>query len=310
MKIFKLDTSTSFKEQDICLAIGNFDGFHKGHQEILKILKKISIEKKLSSAVMSFDPHPRFFFNKNSENFNIYTKEDKLKYLKNFDIDIYISFTFNNILSEYSSKKFIEEILFKKLNIKSLVVGSDFKFGKDRSGNIDILNNYSKIYGFNINLVNTININKDKSEKFSSSIIRNDIKEGNFESVSQSLGRHWHMTGKIIEGQKKAREINFPTANMEPGSHILPKKGVYCVEVIYDSKKYLGVANFGIRPTVDGSKLLLETHIFSFDEEIYGKELTVRFLTFIRPEQKFTNFGLLTEQIKKDIETAKDYLKI
>ena len=105
MKIFKLDTSTSFKEQDICLAIGNFDGFHKGHQEILKILKKISIEKKLSSAVMSFDPHPRFFFNKNSENFNIYTKEDKLKYLKNFNIDIYISFAFNNFFC--ISSKFI-----------------------------------------------------------------------------------------------------------------------------------------------------------------------------------------------------------
>ena len=310
MKIIKLDINTSFKEQNICLAIGNFDGFHKGHQEILKILKKISIEKKLSSAVMSFDPHPRFFFNKNNESFNIYTNEDKLKYLKKFGINIYINFTFNKKLSEYSSKKFIEEILFKKLNIKSLVVGSDFKFGKDRSGNIDILNNYSKIYGYNINLVNTININNNKSEKFSSSIIRNDIKEGNFDSVSHSLGRYWHMTGKIIEGQKKAREINFPTANMEPGNHILPKKGVYCVEVIYDSKKYLGISNFGIRPTIDGSKLLLETHIFNFNEEIYGKELTVRFLTFIRPEQKFGNFRLLTEQIKKDIEAAKDYLKI
>ena len=134
--------------------------------------------------------------------------------------------------------------------------------------------------------------------------------KGNFESVSKSLGRYWHMTGKIVEGQKKARKINFPTANMQPDNHILPKKGVYCVEVVHSRKKYFGISNFGVRPTVDGSKLLLETHIFNFNEDIYGNELTVRFLTFIRSEQKFGNFDLLTQQIKKDIETAKDYLKI
>ena len=309
MKIFKLDTETPFTKDSLCLTIGNFDGFHNGHQEILKTLKKISIDKKLLSAVMSFDPHPRSFFNKDVNNFNIYTKKDKLNFLKDFGIDIYINFAFDKKLSEYSSNEFIDEILVKKLNIKNLIVGSDFKFGKDREGNVDILNSFSKIYNYEINLVNAVNI-KNKKEKYSSSLIRKDIEDGNFENVSKSLGRYWHMTGKIVEGQKKARKINFPTANMEPDNHILPKKGVYCVEVVYSGKKYFGISNFGVRPTVDGSKLLLETHIFNFDEEIYGKELTVRFLTFIRSEQKFGNFDLLTEQIKKDIETAKDYLKI
>ncbi len=309
MKIFKLDTETPFTNDSLCLTIGNFDGFHNGHQEILKTLKKISIDKKLLSAVMSFDPHPRSFFNKDVNNFNIYTKKDKLNFLKDFGIDIYINFAFDKKLSEYSSNEFIDKILVNKLNIKNLIVGSDFKFGKDREGNVDILNSFSKIYNYEINLVNAVNI-KNKKEKYSSSLIRKDIEDGNFENVSKSLGRYWHMTGKIVEGQKKARKINFPTANMEPDNHILPKKGVYCVEVVYSGKKYFGISNFGVRPTVDGSKLLLETHIFNFDEEIYGKELTVRFLTFIRSEQKFGNFDLLTEQIKKDIETAKDYLKI
>ena len=309
MKIFKLDTETPFTKDSLCLTIGNFDGFHNGHQEILKTLKKISIDKKLLSAVMSFDPHPRSFFNKDVNNFNIYTKKDKLNFLKDFGIDIYINFAFDKKLSEYSSNEFIDKILINKLNIKNLIVGSDFKFGKDREGNVDILNSFSKIYNYEINLVNAVNI-KNKKEKYSSSLIRKDIEDGNFENVSKSLGRYWHMTGKIVEGQKKARKINFPTANMEPDNHILPKKGVYCVEVVYSGKKYFGISNFGVRPTVDGSKLLLETHIFNFDEEIYGNELTVRFLTFIRSEQKFGNFDLLTEQIKKDIETAKDYLKI
>ncbi len=309
MKIFKLDTETPFTKDSLCLTIGNFDGFHNGHQEILKTLKKISIDKKLLSAVMSFDPHPRSFFNKDVNNFNIYTKKDKLNFLKDFGIDIYINFAFDKKLSEYSSNEFIDKILVNKLNIKNLIVGSDFKFGKDREGNVDILNSFSKIYNYEINLVNAVNI-KNKKEKYSSSLIRKDIEDGNFENVSKSLGRYWHMTGKIVEGQKKARKINFPTANMEPDNHILPKKGVYCVEVVYSGKKYFGISNLGVRPTVDGSKLLLETHIFNFDEEIYGNELTVRFLTFIRSEQKFGNFDLLTEQIKKDIETAKDYLKI
>ena len=115
------------------------------------------------------------------------------------------------------------------------------------------------------------------------------------------------MHGKIIEGDKRAREINFPTANMIPDQHILPKRGVYCVEVLLEGKKYKGVSNFGLRPTVDGSKLLLETHMFNFSEEIYGKELTVEFLTFIRSEQKFNNFEELTKQINKDINKAKEY---
>ena len=309
MKIFKLNTETSFEETNMCLAIGNFDGFHKGHQEIIKILKKISKEKNLDTSIMSFDPHPRVYFKTSNENFNIYTKDDKLKFLQDFNINNYIQFSFDQKLSEYSSYDFIKKILVDKLRIKNLVVGSDFRFGKDRSGNISTLNKFSKEYNYKVNLVNILKIN-DRSEKFSSSIIRNDIENGDMDSVTKSLGRHWHMTGKIIQGQKKAREINFPTANMEHGKHILPKKGVYCVEILLNDKKYLGISNFGRRPTVHGTKLLLETHIFNFNQEIYGNELTVRFLTFIRPEIKFDNFEKLTNQINKDVQEAKKYHKL
>tara|TARA_Y100000591_G_scaffold97397_1_gene82596 strand:+ start:1003 stop:1932 length:930 start_codon:yes stop_codon:yes gene_type:complete len=309
VKIFKLNTDTPFNENNICLAVGNFDGFHRGHQKIIRMLKKISKDNNLLSAIMSFDPHPRLYFDNSAEDFNIYTKEDKLKFLNSFEINIYIDFLFDHKLSEYSSHEFIKNILVDKLKIKSLIVGSDFKFGKDRIGNIDTLNNFSNEYEYEVNLVNTVKI-ENKFEKFSSSLIRTDINQGKMESVSKSLGRDWHMTGKVVKGQKKAREINFPTANMLPGKHILPKKGVYCVEVTYDNKKYYGISNFGVRPTVDGNKLLLETHIFNFDEEIYGNELTVRFLTFIRSEQKFENFEKLTKQITKDIETAKKYHKL
>ncbi len=309
MKYFELDTQSQFEEKNLCLAIGNFDGFHKGHIAILNLLKKIANEKNQSTAIMSFNPHPREFFQSKIENFNIYTKSDKINFLKKFDVDAYIEFKFDKNLSELSASQFVENILIDKLDIKNVVVGKDFKFGKDRLGNFKILDHYSKENNFNVHLVESI-MPSDSSDKFSSSIIRENIKNGEMKKANFALGRHWHMTGLIVEGDKRARKINFPTANVLPGNHIIPRKGVYCIEAYLKNQKYLGISNFGERPTVDGSKLLLETHIFNFNEEIYGNELTVRFLTFIRPEQKFANFDELAKQIKKDIETAKKYHNI
>ena len=309
MKYFELDTQSQFEETNLCLAIGNFDGFHKGHISILDSLKKIANQNNLPTAIMSFSPHPREYFENKNENFNIYTKSEKINFLKKYDINIYIEFTFDKNLSELSADQFVKEILINKLNIKNVIVGKDFKFGKNRSGNFQILENYSKENNFDVHLVESVMLS-DGSSKFSSSIIRDNIKNAEMEKVNFALGRPWHIHGTVIEGDKKARKINFPTANIIPGKHILPRKGVYCVEVYIDNEKYLGVSNFGKRPTVDGSKVLLETHIFNFNKEIYGNELTVRFLTFIRPEQKFANFDELAKQIKKDIETAKRFHKI
>ena len=309
MKYFELDTQSQFEEKNLCLAIGNFDGFHKGHISILDSLKKIAYQNNFPTAIMSFSPHPREYFENKNENFNIYTKSEKINFLKKYNINIYIEFTFDKNLSELSADQFVKEILINKLNIKNVIVGKDFKFGKNRSGNFQILENYSKENNFDVHLVESVMLS-DGSSKFSSSIIRDNIKNAEMEKVNFALGRPWHIHGTVIEGDKKARKINFPTANIIPGKHILPRKGVYCVEVYIDNEKYLGVSNFGKRPTVDGSKVLLETHIFNFNKEIYGNELTVRFLTFIRPEQKFANFDELAKQIKKDIETAKKYHNI
>ena len=163
--------------------------------------------------------------------------------------------------------------------------------------------------GFELVVIDILN-NKHTKEKFSSSYIRDLITKGDFNIVSQMLGRNWSLFGKVIRGDQKARKINFPTANIKPEDKILPKKGVYCVKASIDSKTYKAVANFGYRPTVNGSVLLLETHLFDFNDDIYGKELTVEFLAFIRAEKKFDNFQELTKQIQKDIKTAKIYHQI
>ncbi len=309
MKLFKLDTKSQFTEDNICLAIGNFDGFHKGHSKIVNELIKVADKNNYSSAIMSFDPHPRQYFSKKIDNFNIYSKEDKIRFLEKLKINTFIEFAFDNNLSELSAEQFILQILVNKLNIKSIIVGKEFKFGKDRKGNFEILKEFSKKYNFEVYLVDSVMID-ESSNKFSSSIIRENLINGDIEKANFALGRNWHITGKVIQGDKRARQIDFPTANIKPGNHIFPKKGVYCVQVYHGNNRYFGISNFGQRPTVDGINLLLETHIFGFNEEIYGNDLTVEFLTFIRPEQKFIDFDQLTNQIKKDIEIAKKYHQI
>jgi len=258
---------------------------------------------------MSFTPHPRIFFGFEKDAFNILTKEEKLRILKELGIEIYIDFEFDEYLSNFSAEEFIQEIIIKKLKVKKIIVGSDFRFGKDRKGNLNTLKLLSNKLSFELINIETINIGNSQN-KYSSSYTRELIKEGNFEKVSQMLGREWSMKGAVIKGDQRARQINLPTANMIPQNTILPKKGVYCVKALIDSRVYKGVANFGNRPTINGSELLLETHLFEFNEDIYGKELTVEFQAFIRSEQKFKNFGDLTKQIQKDINAAKNYHQI
>jgi len=309
VKLHYLNTKETFKSRNLCLCIGNFDGIHLGHQHVIKKIIKNSQSDNLKSAIMTFVPHPKIYFKKTDGNFNIITNSDKKNFLKSLGVENYIEYKFNKTLSNLDAVDFIEKILVKQLSVKKIVVGKDFRFGKDRKGDTVLLKKLSSKHKYKLSIIGHVK-NKKTNLKFSSSTIRKNINEGLFEKVSQALGRNWFMQGKIIKGNQKARLINFPTANMKPGNHILPKKGVYCVNVTFNGNLYKGIANFGERPTVKGVNLLLETHIFKFNKEIYGKELTVEFLTFIRSEKKFKDFKSLTTQIKKDVITAKNYHKI
>ena len=258
---------------------------------------------------MTFVPHPKTYFKRTDNNFNIITNDDKKNFLNSLGVENYIEYKFNKTLSNLDALNFVEKILVKQLHVKKIIVGKDFRFGKDRKGNTELLKKLSIKYNYKLSIIDHVK-NKKTNLKFSSSIIRKNINDGSFGKVTEALGRKWFMKGKIIKGNQKARLIDFPTANMKPGNHILPKKGVYCVNVVFKGNLYRGIANFGERPTVKGVNLLLETHIFEFNRDIYGKELTVEFLTFIRPEKKFKGFKSLTNQIKKDVLKAKKYHKI
>ena len=306
MKLHNLNTKKNFKTQNLCLCIGNFDGIHLGHQHVIKKIINNSRSDNLQSAIMTFVPHPKIFFKRTDNNFNIITNDYKKNFLESLGVENYIEYKFNKTLSNLEAINFIEKILVKQLHVKKIIVGKDFRFGKDRKGDTALLKKLSNKYHYKLSIIGHIK-NKKTNLKFSSSLIRKNINEGSFEKVSEALGRNWFMQGKIVKGNQKAKLINFPTANMKPGNHILPKKGVYCVNVVFQGNLYRGIANFGERPTVKGVNLLLETHIFEFNRDIYGKELTVEFLTFIREEKKFENFSLLTEQVQKDIQIVRNY---
>ena len=309
MKLHNLNTKKNFKTQNLCLCIGNFDGIHLGHQHVIKKIINNSRSDNLQSAIMTFVPHPKIFFKRTDNNFNIITNDYKKNFLESLGVENYIEYKFNKTLSNLEAINFIEKILVKQLHVKKIIVGKDFRFGKDRKGDTALLKKLSNKYHYKLSIIGHIK-NKKTNLKFSSSLIRKNINEGSFEKVSEALGRNWFMQGKIVKGNQKARIINFPTANMKPGNYILPKKGVYCVNAVFQGNLYKGIANFGERPTVKGVNLLLETHIFEFNRDIYGKELTVEFLTFIRPEKKFKDFKSLTNQIQKDVIKAKKYHKI
>ena len=306
MKVHYINLESEVKKNSFHLAIGNFDGVHLGHQKIIRGVVANAENQQKPSAILSFDPHPRQFFSRDLDRYQIISQERKNNILSDLGINDLFYLKFDASIANLSPTDFVKKILINKLKIRKLTVGYDFHFGKNREGNIILLKDYATIHGFELDIIEPI---KDTSanEVFSSSAIRQAIKDGFVEKANMMLGLAWTMEGEVIHGDKRAREMNFPTANLLPHNLIYPMKGVYAVNIRFNQNKFNGIANFGERPTVNGKKLLLEVHLFDFNEDIYGKHLTVEFLTFIRGEKKFDTFSLLVEQIKKDIQITKEY---
>lgn len=286
-------------------ALGNFDGIHLGHKEIIENVKKLAKKNKSYSGVIVFEPHPRKFFMKDKNNFYLSDIKTKKYLLENLGLDSCIVLEFNEKLAKQNPEEFVEEIIFKKIKPSHLIVGYDFRFGNKRSGNSDDLLRLCSKYNISVSIV-------DKQLKdgtvLSSSIVRDLIQEGDFKKAELLLGHKWLIKGKVIEGDKRGREIGFPTANLNVDEIIQLKFGVYAVEVIFDGKSYKGVSNYGIRPTFDGENILLETHLLDFSSDLYGKDIIVSFVKFLREERKFEGINSLKDQIKKDSEEALNIL--
>ena len=286
--------------------IGNFDGVHRGHLEVLKNAKEFSSKSNLPLSVLTFDPHPREFFSKENTNFLLQTVLDKAEALSKNNIDYLINLKFDVPLSELSPEQFVEKVLSKSLSLKHIFVGKDFKFGKDRAGDINSLKSFGLKYRIGLS---SIKLKNQDGASISSTKIRNNLKKGKIKEANELLGRPYMISGLVIEGDKRGRQIGFPTANISLGKLIRPAFGVYAVLIEGIENKVLrGIANIGRRPSVNDRGVLLEVNIFDLNEDIYGKKIFISLIDFIRDEKKFDGIENLKKQIVMDVKLSKSIL--
>ena len=281
------------------VTIGTFDGIHLGHQKILSRLIKSSKNKDLNSVVLTFFPHPRIILNKYNEVKLIDTLDEKIIHLNEIGIDSLVIHPFDKNFSLLSANQFIKDFLVDKLKIKHIIIGYDHRFGKGREASVTDLKNYADDYDFTVEEIKAQEIEKIT---VSSTKIRNSINQGDIKTTEKYLGRSFNLTGKIVKGDGLGKKINYPTANIfiEETYKIIPKDGVYLVETIIKDKLFNGMMNIGHRPTIGTNVKSIEVHLFNFNEDIYGKVISIKMISKIRDEKKFSSIEALKEQLVKD----------
>ena len=285
-------------------AIGNFDGVHIGHQNMLSLLKKEADKLQLPLLVILFEPQPAEFFLKENAPARLYNLRDKLKYLSLCGVDYIYCLRFNSKLAMMLPTDFAQKIIFTQLNVRFLLIGEDFRFGRDRTGDGELL---KTIGAKNNAAIVTCQNFLYNNERISSTIIRQALKNNQFHLASELLGRPYGISGKVIYGQRLARQWGVPTANIAIKRPSVAVRGVYCVHVVHNALTHNGVANIGYRPTVDGKKLILEVHLLAHNETLYGEILQIIFLHKLRDEIKFESLEQLKNQINLDVTQAKQY---
>jgi riboflavin kinase/FMN adenylyltransferase len=287
-----------------CISIGNFDGMHKGHIELVKENVRIAKENNLVPTVLTFDQMPEEYFKAN-DFFRLMEMSDKYKVFEKLGVEQVLVIPFDKSFSEINENIFIKEILIEKLSLKYLIVGKDFKFGYKRMGNIELLQKYSELGGYNLLSLDLVKISSDK---ISSRDIRILIKNGKIKEANQLLAVPFSLSGKVIHGEKRGRRLGYPTANIEIYKSY-PINGIFLVNILFEDKKLFGLASWGNKPTFSGIDHVLEVNILDFESDIYGKQLKVIFIDKIRDQIKFDNQDELIEQMNKDKKTAEILLK-
>lgn len=288
-------------------AIGNFDGVHRGHQQLLKQTIAFARKQRGKPTVVVFEPHPRRYFRPDDPPFLLTTSARREALLRAYGAEDVITLTFDAALAAMTPESFVSEVLKSRLDLSGIVTGTEFRFGKGRSGDAEGLKALCAAVGIETLLVAPART-ETPSDKISSSDIRNALQDGDVGSAAAMLGRYWSVAGEVVAGQKLGRTLGFPTANMTLGELIEPRRGVYAVDATIDGVVMPAVANFGRRPTVGASAPLLETHVFGFDGDLYGKVIDVAFVDFIRDERKFDGLEALKAQIAADCQAARHLL--
>ena len=304
MKVINGIDNYSSKKKSI-ITIGTFDGIHVGHEKVIRTLVKESLSKNLLANILTFFPHPRMVLNKDSEIKLIDTIKEKEKKLKNLGVNTLIIHPFTKEFSRMSSIEFTRDILIKKLNVYKIILGYDHRFGKNRESSVEDLIQLGIAYNFKVEVIDAKKIN---SINISSTKIRKAIQTGDVDKANLYLGNYFEINGNVVKGKGIGKKIGFPTANIiiKENYKLIPNKGVYLIKAKIKNRSYYGMMNIGNRPTLNGKNETLEVNIFNFNENIYGKSLSIFFLNKIRNEIKFDSIEKLSNQLQKD----KDYCKV
>jgi riboflavin kinase/FMN adenylyltransferase len=289
---------------DTVSTIGIFDGVHLGHRKIIDLIKAEAELKGLRSLVVTFHPHPQTVI-RGSRLPLIVPIEERFRLLENSGVDLVVCFRFTREFSALSAREFVVDVLVNKLRIKSIFIGNDFFFGRNREGDIELLRTLGDVHGFSVNIVEPVTIG---GEVVSSTAIRNLILDGNVKKVAGFLGYYFSISGVVDEGEKRGRVLGFPTANIRTSWEMLPKIGVYATRAYFDDKRYDSITNIGRRPTFGKNDVVIETHIFDFAGDIYGRTIRVEFIERLRDERRFESMEALSAEIKRDVRKARDIL--
>jgi len=304
MKLYK-NFNISKNHKGSIILVGNFDGVHVGHQKLFKLANSYKKKFNLNIGVLTFEPMPKMFFNKDIKNFRISNINQKNIILQGLGVDFIITQKFDKKFSKIKSNFFIKEILYKKMKAKYIFVSNNFKFGNKREGDVNQLIKNEKTHDYKIIKPQPLILSQ---KVISSTYIRSLLEKGYLKKTNKLLGRNWSIEGIVQKGRQQGKKIGFPTCNIDIKDYVIAMPGVYAVKVKRkNSNKYLkAIANLGYRPTFNQKKILLEVHIFNFSGNLYNKYLSIEFTKFIRKEKKFKNVNQLRKQIQSDLKVAKN----
>ncbi|MBB5684739.1 bifunctional riboflavin kinase/FAD synthetase [Sphingobium boeckii] len=288
------------------IALGNFDGFHRGHQAVVGSAVALAREQGRPALVATFDPHPIRYFKPDAPPFRLTTLDQRERLFAEAGADAMLVFTFDDHLAALTAQEFVEQRLIDLIGAAGVVTGEDFTFGKDRGGNVRVLAELGQVHGLTTEAVGPV---AEGDETISSSRIRTALQAGDCETATRLLTRPFAIQGDVIHGDKLGRTIGYPTANVSLGHYLRPRYGIYAVRGrLADGRVLEGAANLGIRPTFDPPKELLEPYFFDFHESLYGQVIEVELIRFLRPEMKFDGIEPLVAQMDKDCAEAKRVL--
>lgn len=305
----KYPSASAYKnDRQSIVTIGTFDGVHIGHKAILKRLVETAKKENLDSVVLTFFPHPRMVLQQKSDIKLINTISERTQLLENTGLEHLVIHPFTHAFSRLTALEYVRDILVNSLKAKKIIIGYDHRFGRNRNADIDDLKEFGKTYNFEVEEISAKELD---DVAISSTKIRKALNEGDIDTANSYLGYHFMISGEVIKGKAIGRTIQYPTANLKlkESYKLVPKNGVYVVQSLIEGKRIFGITSIGTNPTVGGKEKTIETHFLNFNEDLYGKEITIEFLKFIRDEETFDTVEILRQEIIKDEKFAKQYLQ-